>query len=106
MIIVSQDKTETTDNLNLRIEVIVEEQGEFPSIIRKPTGYCIVDKKYSTQLEIYKTEERAKEVLQGIIRVYEKAGNIAFETDEFKTDENETAFKITNNSNVFEMPED
>lgn len=68
MIIVSQDKTKTTDSLNLRIDVIAEEKGEFPNIERKPIGYCIVDKKYSTQLGTYETEERAKEVLQEIIK--------------------------------------
>lgn len=70
MLIVSQDKMNTTDSLNLKIEVIIEEKGEFPNIERKPIGYCLVDKKYSTQLGTYKTEERTKEVLQEITFAY------------------------------------
>ena len=96
MIIVSQDREHIVNFNNIK-EIRINSYNSLMIDIYSD---------YKLQLGHYKTEERAKEVLQGIIRVYEKAGNIAFETDEFKTDENETAFKITNNSNVFEMPED
>ena len=97
MIIVSQDKVANINYNNIEATYLLKKDDEVEINVRGNYDYTIGK---------YKTEERAKEVLQGIIRVYEKAGNIAFETDEFKTDENETAFKITNNSNVFEMPED
>ena len=54
-----------------------------------------------TRIGKYATEERAKEVFNGIIRAYEKAGNLAFEINE-----DETEVKLTHNSNVFEMPEE
>lgn len=93
MLIVSQDRTETTDNLNLKIEVIVEEQGEFPNIKREPIGYCIVDKKYSTQLGTYKTEKRALEVLQEIVSKYRQ----------YNLDNNKA---VTMLPKVYEMPKE
>ena len=70
MLILSQDKTETTENLELKIDEILKENGQFPDINTQIVGYCIVNKKYNTVLGVYDTEERAKEVLQEIIKAY------------------------------------
>lgn len=92
MIIVSQDKREIINFENIT-EIVVENN--------QITITDDVYKEYGEIIGNYATEERAKEVLQGIIRAYEKAGNIMFETDE-----DERLLKLTHNSNVFEMPED
>lgn len=99
MLIVSQDRTQITDNLSLRIEVIVEEQGEFPNIQREPISYCVVDKKYSTQLGFYKTEERAKEVLQEIIFAYKCSQGKSYTIGDIE----KSSGKYENA--VYEMPE-
>lgn len=70
MIIVSQDKTETTENLELRIDCITKEDGGFPINKIETIGYCIANKKYHTILATYKTKERAKEVLEETITRY------------------------------------
>ena len=70
MIIVSQDKTATTQSLNLGIDYTYNESGEFPDFKKEIVNYCIVDRKYNTILGEYSTEERAKEVLQEIVKVY------------------------------------
>ena len=92
MIIVSQGKDELV-NFD-RIESIwieADEEGRFTIEATADTN---------STLGTYSTEERAKEVLQGIINAYEKAGNIAFETSE-----DERLMRLTHNSSVFEMPE-
>ncbi len=61
--------------------------------------YTRCNNKDMVSLGGYASEERAKEVLQGITRAYEKAGNIHFETDD-----DEKILNLTHNSNVFEMP--
>ena len=97
MIIVSQDKKRIVnfDNLTQVYITHCEEDN---------TGYFIrfetVDSLYE-DLGEYATEERAKEVFNGIIRAYEKAGNLAFEINE-----DETEVRLIHNSNVFEMPEE
>lgn len=92
MIIVSQDKREIINFENIT-EIVVENN--------QITITDDVYKEYGEIIGNYATEERAKEVLQGIIRAYEKAGNIMFETDK-----DERLLKLTHNSNVFEMPEE
>lgn len=73
MIIVSQDKTVTTQSLDLGIDYTYKESGEFPDFKKEIVNFCIVDRKYNTILGDYKTEERAKEVLQEIYKFYEIA---------------------------------
>ena len=97
MIIVSQDKTEIInfDNvININI-TDCERDGYLIS-----AGFVVGRDDNYRDLGYYQTEERAKEVLQGIINAYEKAGNIAFETSE-----DERLMRLTHNSSVFEMPE-
>lgn len=74
MLIVSQNKEVTTESLELRIDCTTREKGEFPNIKIEIIGYCVVDKKHDTFLGKYKTEERAKEVLQEIIAAYKNEG--------------------------------
>ncbi len=75
MIIVSQDKRKTTENLDLEIfGYTVKCDGSSRTI----AGFQILDGK-SKVLGEYKTEERAKEVLQEIANTYTKIG-IEFET--------------------------
>ena len=93
MLILSQDKTETTENLELKIDEILKENGQFPDINTQIVGYCIVNKKYNTVLGVYDTEERAKEVLQEIIKAYKE--NRFIELDSIKAE----------NKVVYEMPE-
>ncbi len=64
MLIVSQDKMKTTENMNLWIEELWE-NTEFERklfYIKNPIG----------TLGTYETKERAKEVLQMIIKEYKK----------------------------------
>ena len=61
MIIVSQDKKRIVQNLNLGIS----RPGEYNQ------NYIIYNTELGEELGEYKTEERAKEVLQEIIRKYE-----------------------------------
>lgn len=106
MIIVSQDK-DAIVNFNNINTIMIREHSLSDIIDKKDYKIISFDNTYrssddcSDVLGTYETEERAKEVLQGIIRAYEKAGNIMFETDE-----DERLLKLTHNSNVFEMPED
>ena len=99
MIIVSQDKKMFV-NFNSIVSVYV-----IKNYISEEKGYKGYNIDFATNEEInfvlatYETEERAKEVLQGIINAYEKAGNIAFETSE-----DERLMRLTHNSSVFEMP--
>lgn len=92
MIIISQDKKSFYNLDNVK------------SIDVLDNGIYITDDILSDQgarIGEYATEERAKEVFNGIIRAYEKAGNLAFEINE-----DETEVRLIHNSNVFEMPEE
>ena len=72
MIIVSQNKSLITENLELDIECRTTERGGFPNTKIEIEGYCIKERKYNIMLGLYKTEERAKEVLQEIVENYRK----------------------------------
>ena len=98
MLILSQDKTETTENLELKIDEILKENGQFPDINTQIVGYCIVNKKYNTVLGEYATEERAKEVLQEIIEEYKSQQYIVFNAENGECEQIE-------NKRVYEMPE-
>lgn len=65
MIIVSQDKTKIVNFDNLTQIYITQDEEETATFIR----YETVDSLYD-DLGEYKTEERAKEVLQEIIHIY------------------------------------
>ena len=95
MLILSQDKTETTENLELKIDEILKENGQFPDINTQIVGYCIVNKKYNTVLGVYDTEERAKEVLQEIIKEYR----------DYRTAECDGYTNVLQETAVYEMPE-
>ena len=98
MIIVSQEQNEILNFNNImNIQVTnCEEDGYLIS-----AGFIVGRDDNYRDLGYYKTEERAKEVFNEIIKAYEKAGNLAFEINE-----DETEIKLTHNSNVFEMPEE
>ena len=70
MIIVSQDKTKTTESLELTIEANTVEKGDFPITTIEIIGYYILDRKNGIVLGDYKTKERVEEVLQEIIERY------------------------------------
>jgi hypothetical protein len=91
MIIVSQGKDELVNFDRIESIWIDVEEGRVTIEATADTN---------STLGTYSTEERAKEVLQGIINAYEKAGNIAFETSE-----DERLMRLKHNSSVFEMPE-
>lgn len=94
MIIVSQDKDvivnfDRTQNIWIDDDVLDKTNTSFDIVADEQT------------IGTYATEERAKEVLNGIIRAYEKAGNLAFEINE-----GEDEARLIHNSNVFEMPKE
>lgn len=72
MIIVSQNESLITESLELDIECRTTEKGGFPNTKIVIEGYCIKERKYNIILGLYKTEERAKEVLEEIIELYMK----------------------------------
>lgn len=88
MIIVSQDKTKIVNFDNLIQIYITQDEEETANFIR----YESVDSLYE-DLGEYKTEERAKEVLQEIISKYK--------TTLYNSKTNET---VVNIPKVFEMP--
>lgn len=92
MIIVSQDKSSIYNFDNVKSIDVLDNEIYITDDILSDTGACIGK---------YATEGRAKEVFNGIIRAYEKAGNLAFEINE-----DETEVRLIHNSNVFEMPEE
>lgn len=98
MIIVSQDKTATTQSLNLGIDYTYNESGEFPDFKKEIVNYCIVDRKYNTILGEYSTEERAKEVLQEIIKKYRDVTVVC--------DINNNKYEKYDLPKVFEMPKE
>lgn len=92
MLIVSQDKMNITEDIELQIEEVGTIQNGFPIIIKEPITYHIVDRRYNIHLGIYQTEERAKEVLQEIIKYYKDTNY-----------EYENCWRLRNL--VYEMPE-
>lgn len=88
MIIVSQDKTKIVNFDNLIQIYITQDEEETANFIR----YESVDSLYE-DLGYYKTEARAKEVLQEIISKYK--------TTLYNSKTNET---VVNIPKVFEMP--
>lgn len=90
MIIVSQDKGKIINFDNMTRVYITFDEGDDDVCIRTET----VDSLYE-DLGYYKTEERAKEVLQEIIHVYRKC-NVNYVS---------TGYGYVRNE-VFEMPED
>lgn len=89
MIIVSQDKTKIVNFNNLTQIYITQDEEKTTTFIR----YETVDSLYD-DLGKYKTEERAKEVLQEIISKYK--------TTLYNSKTNET---VVNVPKVYEMPE-
>ena len=88
MIIVSQDKTKMVNFDNLTQVYITQDEEKIACFIRFET----VDSLYD-DLGEYKTEERAKEVLQGIVSKYK--------TTLYNSKKNET---VVNIPKVYEMP--
>ena len=88
MIIVSQDKTKIVNFDNLTQIYITQDEEETANFIR----YESVDSLYE-DLGEYKTEERAKEVLQEIISKYK--------TTLYNSKTNET---VVNIPKIYEMP--
>lgn len=78
MIIVSQDKMEITESSELKIDYITRVGEEFPKCDIEIIGYYIMNKKDNTVLGKYSTEERAKEVLEEIIRMYKVSKGMSF----------------------------
>lgn len=97
MIIINQDKTEIINFDNV-ININIADCGKDGHLIS--AGFIVGTDDNYRDLGYYKTEERAKEVLQGIINAYEKAGNIALETKD-----DERLMRLVHNSSVFEIPE-
>ena len=91
MIIVSQDKEKIVNFDNMTRVYITFDEGDDDVCIRTET----VDSLYE-DLGYYKTEERAKEVLQEIIRSYRKN----------RTAECDGPTKVLQETTVYEMPED
>lgn len=92
MIIISQDKKSFYNLDNVKSVDVLDNEIYITDDILSDEG---------TRIGKYVTKERAKEVFNGIIRAYEKAGNLAFEINE-----DETEVRLIHNSNVFEMPEE
>ena len=90
MIIVSQDKDNIINFDNLTQVYITQDEEEKAYFIR----YETVDSLYD-DLGKYETEERAKEVLQGIVSKYK--------ITLYNSKKNET---VVNIPKVYEMPED
>ena len=90
MIIVSQDKEKIVNFDNLTQVYITQDEEETAYFIR----YETVDSLYD-DLGEYKTEERAKEVLQEIVSKYK--------TTLYNSNKNKT---VVNIPKVYEMPED
>ena len=91
MIIVSQDKTKIVNFDNLIQIYITQDEEETANFIR----YESVDSLYE-DLGEYKTEERAKEVLQEIIKSYR----------DYRTAECDGYTNVLQETAVFDIPED
>ena len=100
MIIVSQDKTKTTESLELTIEANTVEKGEFPTTIIEITDYYILDRKNGIVLGDYKTKERVEEVLKDIVSRYE-----AIELCKKRPPEI-LGYTLADYTPVYEMPEE
>lgn len=70
MVIVSQDKKRTTESMELFIDMIIGDN--------EPVVYGIYADKSNSYLNlgIYKTEERAKEILQEIVGLYRRCQQV------------------------------
>lgn len=90
MIIVSQDKTKIVNFDNLIQIYITQDEEETANFIR----YESVDSLYD-DLGEYKTEERAKEVLQEIIKSYR----------DYRTAECDGYTNVLQETAVFDIPE-
>ena len=90
MIIVSQDKTKIVNFDNLIQIYITQDEEETANFIR----YESVDSLYE-DLGEYKTEERAKEVLQEIIKSYR----------DYRTGECDGYTNVLQETAVFDIPE-
>lgn len=90
MIIVSQDKTKIVNFDNLIQIYITQDEEETANFIR----YESVDSLYE-DLGEYKTEERAKEVLQEIIKSYR----------DYRTAECDGYTNVLQETAVFDIPE-
>lgn len=90
MIIVSQDKTKIVNFDNLIQIYITQDEEETANFIR----YESVDSLYDNLGE-YKTEERAKEVLQEIIKSYR----------DYRTAECDGYTNVLQETAVFDIPE-
>ena len=90
MIIVSQDKTKIVNFDNLIQIYITQDEEETANFIR----YESVDSLYE-DLGEYKTEERAKEVLQEIIKCYR----------DYRTSECDGYTNVLQETAVFDIPE-
>ena len=86
MIIVSQDKKSTVENLNLGIR----SKGEYNQ------NYTIYNTEIGEDLGEYATEERAKEVLAEIIKSYR----------DYRTAECDGYTNVLQETAVFDMPEE
>lgn len=86
MIIVSQDKKRTVENLNLGIR----NEGEYNK------NYTIYNTEIGEDLGEYATEERAKEILQDIIKEYRH----------YRTAECDGYTNVLEETAVYEMPEE
>ena len=91
MIIVSQDKTKIVNFDNLIQIYITQDEEETANFIR----YESVDSLYE-DLGEYKTEERAKEVLQEIIKSYR----------DYRTAECDGYTNVLEETAVFDIPEE
>ena len=91
MIIVSQDKTKIVNFDNLTQIYITQDEEETATFIR----YETVDSLYD-DLGEYKTEERAKEVLQEIIKSYR----------DYRTAECDGYTNVLEETAVFEIPKE
>lgn len=91
MIIVSQDKTKIVNFDNLTQIYITRDEEETATFIR----YETVDSLYD-DLGEYKTEERAKEVLQEIIKSYR----------DYRTAECDGYTNVLEETAVFEIPKE
>lgn len=97
MIIVSQDKSEVINFNNVvRLEVSNNTHGQ---ALIEVHNFC---DDFETVIGLYKTEERAKEVLQEIIKLYKA-------TETFKAISNRISDEVgaiaIENGFVYEMPE-
>ena len=95
MIIVSQDKRIILNFSNIQ-DVRIEDYGTHQKGVKIYKIYAGNFEGYATLLGTYKTEERAKEVLQEIVQSYR----------EYRTAEVDGYTNVLEETAVYEMPED